>query len=60
MGTVQFSDNRFTCIYCFKSHASPSGTGVDVECCGEIGHVEELMEISWSPELTPPSAASKS
>lgn len=27
------------CIYCGRIHESESGTGSDVACCGEIGHV---------------------
>ena len=32
--------DRYVCVYCGQSHGSPSGTGTDVVCCGEVGHVE--------------------
>ncbi len=28
------------CVYCGRTHQSESGTGSDVVCCGEIGHVQ--------------------
>lgn len=30
------------CVYCGKTHPSESGTGGDVVCCGEIGHVQPI------------------
>lgn len=30
----------FACVYCGRAKGSPNGTGSDVRCCGEIGHVE--------------------
>lgn len=32
---------RFACTYCGAEKPSENGTGSDVECCGERGHVEE-------------------
>lgn len=30
------------CVYCGRTHTSESGTGGDVVCCGEIGHVQPV------------------
>ena len=29
----------YQCVYCGKVHRSPNGTGSDVSCCSERGHV---------------------
>jgi hypothetical protein len=31
----------YHCIYCGRGHNSPNGTGSDVACCGEVGHIAE-------------------
>lgn len=30
------------CVYCGRTHYSETGTGSDVVCCGERGHVSPL------------------
>lgn len=30
------------CVYCGRIHESDSGTGSDVACCGELGHVQPI------------------
>jgi hypothetical protein len=34
--------SRFTCVYCGTERTSHNGTGSDISCCGEVGHVEEV------------------
>jgi hypothetical protein len=29
----------YRCVYCGKVHRSHNGTGSDVACCSEVGHV---------------------
>jgi hypothetical protein len=31
---------KFVCVYCGKVRDSHNGTGSDIACCGEVGHVE--------------------
>ena len=31
---------QWVCPYCGNAKTSPSGEGVDVACCGEIGHAQ--------------------
>lgn len=38
------SDQRFECVYCGQEHGSPNGTGSDISCCGEAGHVRPIGE----------------
>jgi hypothetical protein len=35
-------DRHYACIYCGTVKCSLSGTGSDISCCGEVGHVEEV------------------
>lgn len=32
----------YVCAYCGEEKFSHNGTGSDVVCCGEIGHVEKV------------------
>lgn len=33
---------RWVCCYCGNERASENGTGSDVVCCSEVGHVEPM------------------
>lgn len=39
-GAVEPLRDLWECVYCGSVHPSPNGTGSDVVCCGEIGHVQ--------------------
>ena len=50
----------FKCPYCGKTKPSENGTGSDVACCGEAGHVKEVpTQRSWEGYLHDPDAAEK-
>lgn len=36
--------SKFSCTYCGTTRHSENGTGSDVSCCGEVGHVEPVEE----------------
>jgi len=36
--------NHFRCVYCGTRHLSNNGTGSDVACCKEVGHVEAVID----------------
>jgi hypothetical protein len=38
------TDSIYACVYCGQLKYSFSGTGGDIACCGEVGHVE-LCEV---------------
>ena len=33
-------DDVYECVYCGKEWGSYNGTGGDIDCCGERGHVQ--------------------
>ena len=35
----------YSCIYCEEHRVSQNGLGTDIECCGEVGHVELFYEL---------------
>lgn len=45
--------SKFYCVYCGKPHESHNGTGSDVSCCGEVGHVEDkpIADLEPDPEV---------
>jgi len=32
----------YKCVYCGEKKLSGNGTGSDISCCKEVGHVEEV------------------
>lgn len=39
------------CVYCGAEKPSENGTGGDVSCCGEVGHVEAVEPIEAVDEF---------
>lgn len=35
---------KYVCVYCLNERNSPNGTGSDVRCCGEVGHIMTTEE----------------
>ena len=35
---------RWQCVFCGQERTSYNGTGSDIACCGEVGHVEPYTE----------------
>jgi hypothetical protein len=49
-------DTIYACLYCGALKCSFSGTGRDIECCGEVGQVEPVedpvtVEFHDTPQL---------
>ena len=42
---------HFYCVYCGGERASNSGTGGDIDCCGEVGHV--VLQYELPPQKEP-------
>ncbi len=38
--------SEYVCVYCGTVKTSHNGTGGDVACCGEVGHVEPMPEMA--------------
>ena len=48
----------FKCVYCGTEKPSENGTGSDVSCCGERGHVEYSdpilqLQSEWEKSIDP-------
>lgn len=47
---------NFRCVYCGARHLSHNGTGSDVACCHEVGHVDEVKMCPRCDEEHAPDA----
>jgi hypothetical protein len=43
--TIRRPPDKFACTYCGKEYFSHNGMGSDVSCCGEVGHVNPM--VNW-------------
>jgi len=43
--------NHWICVYCGLERPGRNGTGSDVSCCGEVGHVEAAPDFNQKVNL---------
>lgn len=41
---------NYVCVFCGREKTSENGTGSDVSCCGEVGHVMTQEEAQLEAE----------